>query len=250
MGLCPTRNADLFRTAPDRARQQRSGMTDRTKDTDAAPSHLYARWVTANGLSEGLGLGTTFAVGFSLVPHLGQTPGAGSWVAVAVLAVLMGMLLEGVVVGAAQSWALRPRLPFLPPWKWIMATALGAGVAWALGMVPSTVMAVAAGPQGAPSPAPPAALFQYGAAALMGLVLGPILGLAQWMVLRHHVERAASWLWANAVAWAVGMPMIFLGMEFVPWDRGGVPVYASAFAVCLAAGLVVGAVHGRWVLDW
>ena len=133
------------------------------------------------------------------------------------LAVILGTFLEGVVVGTAQEHVLRRRVASLPRWSWTRATAAGAALAWVLGMVPSTIMALGTA-QPAPSTATePTALVQYGLAMAMGLVAGPILGAAQWSVLRRVVAHAGWWLWANAAAWAVGMPLIFAGMDLVPW---------------------------------
>jgi hypothetical protein len=74
---------------------------------------------------------------------------------------------------------------------------------------------------------------------------GPILGFAQWSVLRHHVHSARSWLMANALAWAAGMTVIFAGMAYVPWGGRPIVMFVSLYAVCALAGLVVGAIHGR-----
>jgi hypothetical protein len=137
-----------------------------------------------------------------------------------VAAVLLGVLLEGVLVGYAQARVLGPALPGLRPRAWVGATAVGAAAAWAVGMVPSTAAALAAGPEGAGADAGPSPLVVYPLAALLGLVTGPILGVAQWRVLRRHVHGAGRWLWANAAGWAAGMPIIFAGMDLVPWDRG------------------------------
>jgi hypothetical protein len=82
----------------------------------------------------------------------------------------------------------------------------------------------------------------------LGLVAGPILGSSQALVLRRHTGRAGRWLWANAMAWAVGMPVIFLGMDLVPWSRGGAAVGVAIYAVCGVAGMLVGAIHGRILL--
>jgi len=42
----------------------------------------------------------------------------------------------------------------------------------------------------------------------MGAVLGMILGAPQWRVLRRYASGASLWVWANAAAWAVGMPVV------------------------------------------
>jgi hypothetical protein len=212
-------------------------------------SAFYRRWILANGASEALGLGTTFAIARAVAPWL-ATRSSGSWetpLLVAAAAVATGTLLEGTVVGIAQGRVLRDALPGVWPRAWVWATMLGAGMAWLLGMVPSTVMGLAseAAPTGA---AEPPAVLQYGLAVLLGLVAGPVLGCAQWLVLRRQRSRAGLWLWANAVAWAVGMPLIFLGMDLVPWEQGGVAVVVPVYGICGVAGLAVGAIHGRILL--
>jgi hypothetical protein len=82
-------------------------------------------------------------------------------------------------------------------------------------------------------------------AVALGLVAGPVLGVAQWTVLRRFVVHAGRWLLANAFAWAIGMPLIFAGMDVVPWDGHPTVLMLSVYGVCGAAGLVVGAIHGR-----
>ena len=84
----------------------------------------------------------------------------------------------------------------------------------------------------------------------MGLVVGPILGSAQWVVLKRHVPRAFRWLGANALAWAVGMPLIFLGMDFVPWAGPVAGIVLSIYLVCGLAGVAVGAIHGWFLERW
>jgi hypothetical protein len=42
----------------------------------------------------------------------------------------------------------------------------------------------------------------YALAAGMGLILGTILGVPQWLALRRHVPKAGWWVPANALAWS------------------------------------------------
>lgn len=210
-------------------------MTDRA---------FYRRWVVTNGWAEAAGLGTTLAVGRSMAPLLDRATGVASILAAAVLAVILGALLEGVLVGVAQERVLRRRLERLRPWSWTVATAVGAALAWLLGMVPSTIMALGSPEPAASAPTEPGMVVQYGLAVALGLVAGPILGLAQWTVLRGLVAHAGRWLWANALAWAVGMPLIFAGMDVVPWTLHPAVVVLVMYAVCGTTGLVVGAIHG------
>jgi hypothetical protein len=158
------------------------------------------------------------------------------------------MVLEGGVVGAAQEQVLRRVLSDLRAGTWTTATALGAGAAWLIGMAPSTVFGLTASSGQSAAPTEPPVLLQYTLAVLLGLVAGPILGSAQALVLRRHTKGAGRWLWANAMAWALGMPVIFVGMDLVPWSRGRVAVGVAIYAVCGIAGMLVGAIHGRILL--
>lgn len=208
---------------------------------------FYRRWILANGWAEGAGLGTTLVLGWLAAPLLESAEGALIIIGGALLAVILGTLLEGVVVGLAQEGVLRIRVVQLPRWSWVWATAVGAAIAWLLGMIPSTLMALSAPPVPATETAEPGLLvqYQYGLAVVLGLVLGLILGTAQWAVLRRHTRKAARWLWANAAAWGVGMPLVFVGMDFVPWSGSPAAIIPAILAVCTVVGLVVGAIHGR-----
>ena len=216
--------------------------------TPARADGLYGRWVLANALSEGLGLGLTLFLGGLAAQWLQARPGPVTIFGGAMGAVVLGVALEGVLVGRAQAWALRARFRSLSVKDWTFATAMGAGIAWLLGVVPSTAFALLGDEQGAGvAPSEPPVLLQYGLAMLMGLVLGPILGAAQARVLKRHVRGVRRWLWANALAWALGMLVMFVGMDQVPWQGGRFVIVASVFGACCLAGAVVCAVHG-WVL--
>ncbi len=211
---------------------------------------FYPRWVAANAWAEAVGLGTTLLLGRAAAPAMERVSGAGAIVLGGLAAVALGLLLEGVLVGWAQARVLRSELRNLSSRSWIAATAAGAGAAWLLGMVPSTVFALlqagAAGPTG-PTAEPPAGA-QYALAVILGAITGPVLGAGQWLVLRRHAKGAGRWILANAAAWAAGMLVIFIGMDLVPWTRGGPPVVLGVYLVCAAAGLVVGSIHGRVLL--
>jgi hypothetical protein len=83
----------------------------------------------------------------------------------------------------------------------------------------------------------------YSLAAAMGVVLGPILGVPQWLALRQHARRAIWWIPANAAAWALGMPVVFVGAGSAP-PGGLLGLVATALLTAMVAGGVVGAVHG------
>jgi hypothetical protein len=220
----------------------------------SAERALWGRWVIANAVGEGIGLGGSILVGAGIVSVLGAQLGPWADVGAALLAVALGTFFEGVIVGFAQWRVLRGPLPGVSRGSWVWATAIGAGVAWLLGMVPSTVASLVTAPTvpnggDAPplSPDEPALGIVLLAAAALGLVLGPVLASAQFVVLRRHVERAGWWIPANAVAWALALPLTYLGPS-VMFDVGASLLGVGILLACVVgAGAVVGVVHG-WVL--
>ena len=188
--------------------------------------------------------------GSRIVPRGGT--GTLATLALAAAAVLAGTLVEGTVVGTAQWSVLRGPLPRIRWRTWAVATGAGAFLAWLLGMIPSTVLSLGADSGGAgAAPAEPSNAVVLGLAFCMGLVLGPVLGFVQWLVLRRFVSHAALWMPANGVAWAFGMVVIFTGID--PAISGGFGFLSVAIvALTLAcAGAVVGAIHGLalvWLL--
>lgn len=202
---------------------------------------LWLRWVAANAAGELAGLGMAALVGWSLFSAPGEDT-LFSHILTALVLIAVGTF-EGAVVGIAQWTALRAEFPALGRMAWVEATALGALVAWGLGMLPSTLLGASAAGTGAPPPEMSAAM-QMGLAAAMGLVLGPILAFFQWRVLRRSVARAGWWIPANALAWAAGMPVVFLAAGSMPADASVAVVVTLVAAALAAAGAVVGAVHG------
>lgn len=203
---------------------------------------LWLRWVLANSLAETVGLGTAFGIGAVLFPYL-QGPGVLIALATAGVAVLVGTLVEGTVVGTAQWLVLRHPFPNMKWRAWVVATAVGAFVAWTLGMLPNTLMSAGFN-TGSSAPTEPSDAVVYGLAALMGLVVGTILGTPQWLVLRRHVRRAAVWIGANALAWAPGMVLAFYAADFIFSAGVGISTVVLAIAALAAVGALVGAIHG------
>ena len=196
-----------------------------------------------------MGLGLAGAVATVMVLTIGEPE--TTHVALTMSGVMIAAgTLEGVIVGSAQWLVLRRRLRRLSRQEWITATAIGAFPAWAIGMAPSTLMALSQNAGSSPPPEMNDAV-KYALAAVMGLALGPILGIPQWRALRRYVAGASLWVWANVAAWAVGLPVVFIG-------AGAAAVGASALSVALtvvvtiaAAGASVGAIHGialLWLL--
>lgn len=203
---------------------------------------LWVRWVLANALGEMIGLGLIAAVAGGLIWRFGEPRATITVLLFAALMIVLGAG-EGMVLGWAQWLAVHPFLHALQRREWMKATIWGAVIAWGLGMIPSTFFSL----QETTSNAPPMTMddtTKYLMAAMMGLALGVVLGIPQWMVLRRYVKQAGRWIGANAIAWAFGMPIIFWGAGAVPAQAGGGLMMLMIAMTLLVAGAVVGVVHG------
>jgi hypothetical protein len=210
-------------------------------------SAFYKRWIWANAWSELVGLGSTLALGFLLFSEA-DSRSTTAILGSTAFAIVAGALLEGGVVGYAQARVIHVRFPVLRTRAWILATVTGAGAAWLLGMIPSTVLSLReTGAPSATAPEPgPIALLLLTAA--MGAVLGPVLSTPQYFVLKRLVNGAAWWIAANALAWALGMIVIFAAIGTLPADASDLRAAVTVAASCLGAGALVGAVHGPTLL--
>ena len=207
---------------------------------------FWWQWIAANGIAELLGLGTVAIVGFLAARQFGEPHGLRESLTYAVLFVMLGAF-EGLVVGVAQAKVLLQRLPALQ--GWVSATIIGAVVAWTLGMAPSTLMSINEAAANGPPLEMNKTLVVLLAAGL-GFLTGPILAFFQWRCLRRYVVRqAAWWLPANALAWMLGMSLIFIGTHMSTFTSSPMLIGLGVSLSLLAAGAVVGAVHGR-VLIW
>jgi hypothetical protein len=200
---------------------------------------LWSRWVGANGLGEALGLPVTALVAVATA----DARTSGGWaIGGAVVALLAAGAAEGAIVGGLQWRVLATRMPTLRARTWVGATVVGAVAAWTLGL-PSLLLGDASGGQPPVSDAAQIAL-----AVPLGFVAGPILAVPQWVVLRRSLEGAGRWVLANAVAWAAGMPVIFLVAGGLPAGTPPALVVVAVVVVCGLAGVIVGAIHGRWLV--
>ena len=206
---------------------------------------LWRQWVLANALGETVGLGATLLIGAFLLGQAEPTIGA---VPAVILGVLAGTFIEGSVVGTSQWLVLRHPLPRMRWGVWMGATALGACIAWTLGMIPSTVMTTGTESGTSAAPGQMSDLVIYALAAGLGLVTGSILGAPQWLALRPHLPKAGWWVLANALAWAVGMVVIFIGTSFIPASGMTWSLALLLLFFVAAAGTLVGAIHGLFLI--
>ena len=107
------------------------------------------------------------------------------WLLGSVIFPNLPLISAGVGVGVLQWPILVRRIP--QAWHWPLATA----VAW-IGASISLQIAV------------PAKLQLL----LAGLILGPAVGLAQWLVLRGKAHWAGWWIVISTIAWITGLTLV------------------------------------------
>lgn len=165
-------------------------------------------------------------VGFA-VPAVVMTAGTvGGWSeSVQVGAAVAIGAVEGAVLGLAQLQALRTFLPTINWLHWVVATAIGAMVAYLLAMIGVALVGAVIRP-----------IWIVVASVLIGAGFLLSLGMPQWMVLRRHLPSSGWWIVANAVAWPLGVAFPFVGLALVP--------NGSPFWVWVGAGIVSGLLMG------
>ncbi|WP_280236018.1 hypothetical protein [Nocardia cyriacigeorgica] len=197
---------------------------------DIGSGRMWRRWLVTVTAGE--------VVGFAAPALTAVTAGPiDDPVAAAALA-LAGMV-EGAVLGWFQSSVLCTAVPRLDRGRWVLATAIGATVAWTV----AVTMILAEGFQRWPT-----------AAAVPMLTAGALvivfsLGVSQWFVLRDHVVDAGGWIGATAAGWAVGL-LVFTAITSPLWQPGqsGWVVLAIACAGALFMAVAMAAVTGSFLV--
>lgn len=148
---------------------------------------------------------------------------------------------EGAVLGWAQSRVLRDVLTGFVAGDWIRNTALAAGIAWSLGMLPGLLQAVFG--DGVPD------LLLMAIGICGGVVMLISIGWAQARVLRRHLPRTGRWVAINALAWLAGLPFTFAAMMLAPDGAIAREAAAAVGGLCMAAtvALLTGLVLVRMV---
>lgn len=196
---------------------------------DDALRHLRRDWTVAFVVGELVGFVPPALTGAALA-----SAGAGD-VAVTAGLVAAGSL-EGAAIGIAQAHVLARYLPAMSRTRWVVATALGAAVAWLAGMGGSAAIQAFG----------PVALVVVAPAMVAGLLA---MGVLQWaVVLRHHLARSARWVAVTSLAWLVGVMIPVAALSLVP---NGWPVAAHVVVGVVAAvamGATVGLLTGTTLL--
>jgi MFS family permease len=213
-----------------------------TRDRRLPPVRLaqpsLARWVSLCAVAETVGM-TAAALAAKVAQAVTGDDPSGSAAIVALSVVVAGGLVEGTALGLAQSAGFSDWLPGRRRIHWLLVTLAVAGLGWAAASLPS-VFARNGGAE------PPLLLVLAGAVAL-GVAMGAVLGTAQALVLRGLVPHPWRWVSANALGWAVAMPVIFGGATMPSADWSVLSVVALGALTGALAGAVLGLVSG-WFL--
>lgn len=94
------------------------------------------------------------------------------------------LIAAGVVIAGFQWTVLYRRIP--KAWRWFLFSALG----WIVGYILVVVLAPRA------------------SGVLTGPVIGGILGLAQWSILKYEFEWAGWWIPISVLAWTTGLTIM------------------------------------------
>lgn len=212
---------------------------------DPSNKRYWLRWTVACGIGEFLGIGVAAGLWFLHSVVFGEPQAIGQKILLIVVMIIAGVI-EGLVTGAFQWSVLRIRFIDMKARNWLFFTALGAAVAWLLGMMPSTFFAPDAGVSSGGFEPSGGLVVLLGA--LMGVVLGALLGVFQWFELKKHTLAASCWILANALGWLAGMVVIFLGAS-LPAAGTSLAIIILIGAISgLFAGLLVGAITGLFLV--
>ena len=176
---------------------------------------LLRRWVTVVATAE--------ALGFAIPAIVGATT-ASAPASVAVPALLAAGAFEGMALGLGQAFVLRRAIPHLSAMRWAVATAVASMLAYALGLLPSSVA------WDWPTPVTMAA------AGVLGLLILLTIGSSQWLVLREHLPGASRWILITASAWLAGL-VVFIGFSTPLWHEG--QALLTTIAIGVFGGLLM-----------
>lgn len=195
-----------------------------------ASRDVWLRWTAAFTLGELVGFGGIPVLGAAVALWLtsGLEPAARSLVLYGVA--VLGGLGEGAVLGWFQARVLCRLLPRLDSRQWILATAIAASFAWALGMLAPTLDDVI----GLTVPAQIAIWIPAGIVILLSI------GAAQALVLRQLVDGASIWIAANVLGWLAGLPWTFALPAALP-EHAPAYVWVTTFVL---SGILMGATAG------
>ncbi len=185
-------------------------------------------WWLASALGLALGIPAGLALGAPLEVVVGM---------VLVTPIMLGMV--GAIVGTSQWLVLRRQLARAGWWVAVTAVGLSAGLTTAVVVIEKGGALLTGGPVRLAT----TGLGGLAAAvALLGILGGIALGIAQWLYLRRRTRATAGWIWSNTLALTAGL---LLGLGLASLVFGDVRSLAGAAAFLVSSGLVFGLITAR-----
>lgn len=161
------------------------------------------RWMGVVGGGIFVGLVSAIVLSSFLFAMVGE-PNTG----LKVIILLSGSLIVGMAVGACIAY---PQYRFLRKqlaisWQqWLGGTALAGIIITCIGNVPQLLIARSGG---AVLPGQLSWVLVGFYSMLIGIGVGLVFGICQWLSLRAVEPQAKNWIRANFIAWGVGAPLL------------------------------------------
>lgn len=127
-------------------------------------------------------------------------------------------IIGGSAIALLQGLILQQRLAIAPQWllvsfaSWVLIKASIGAIGW---VAPETLQL----------------RLRLIHGCLQGAVVGLLLGVGQWFILRQQVKKASMWILANAASWAIALG--------IGWTVGGVLRHATHLFLSEVVSLTV-----------
>jgi hypothetical protein len=200
----------------------------------------FTRWIEACAAGELLGIAMA-ALWWVTVERFDPLP-VGTIAEVAMFIGKSGSgVVQGLVLGYLQSWALKRQFPALVHRGWVFTTTVVATAMWSVAAWYS-VFPLSGGETLMP---PVQTLFQTAmTAAGFGLGVGVLFGAAQAIVLHKAARNVHWWIATNAVGWGAALPCIYVASSVGSADPGSLEVALRGLVGGVASGVVLGTITG------
>lgn len=201
---------------------------------------LWLKWTLYCGLGEFFGI-TAAAILATAANNIPLPTNSPFNLLILIVAVTLSGIIEGTITGYLQAKILS-RVFGVNLKRWILLTVAVAVIGWLAGSLPSAL----SNPN-TQDLTQPNLLQMLVAAAFLGIAAGGAFGFAQFLELKRHVKKASRWIFANAIAWAFAMMVIFTAATLPNSQTPALLIVLAGMVSGVLAGLILGAVTG-WQL--
>lgn len=200
----------------------------------------FTRWIEACAVGELLGIAIG-ALWWVSVDRFDPVPMGATAEWMVFFAKAASGLMQGLVLGLLQGWALRRQFPALNLRDWVAATTLVGIAVWSV----AAWYAVFPSLDGDPLLPAVETLFQTAVtAAGFGLGLGLLFGLAQALVLQRAAGNARWWIAVNALGWGAALPCIYVAASIGSAEPSSLEIAFRGLVGGIVSGVVLGTVTG------